>query len=136
MAGENKENNSFTVKIITPERVFFEGDATLLEFHSSEGDIGVLKGHVPMVCVLEPGVLHIHQGDQERKAAMHKGFAQIMPDHVSILAEIAEWPEEIDINRAKEAKIRAERRIQEGSDDLVRDELALRRALARIESID
>ena len=136
MAETNTQDNTFSVKIITPERVFFEGSATLLEFRSGEGQIGVLKGHVPTVCIIEPGVLHIHNGSEERKAAVHNGFAQIMQDHVSVLAEIAEWPEEIDLNRAKEAKIRAERRISEGSDDMARDELALRRAMARIEAID
>lgn len=129
-------SDCFAVKVITPERIFFEGEASLLEFRSSEGNLGVLKGHVPTVCILQPGVLHIHRGDEVRKAALHNGFAEIMPDSVSILAEIAEWPEEIDVNRAREAKIRAERRLADGNEDMERAELALRRAMARIETIE
>lgn len=126
----------FELEIITPERVFYRGQVRLVEFRSSEGYLGVLAGHVPTVCILEPGVLHLYEENGEKKAALHRGFAEITGEKVSILAEIAEWPEEIDLNRAKEAKIRAERRISDGSDDLARDELALRRAIARIETID
>ena len=134
---ESKQSDHFfDVEVITPERVFYRGQASLLEFRSGEGYIGVLKGHVPTVCILEPGVLHIYEESGEKKAALHRGFAEITPEKVSILAEIAEWPEEIDRNRAEEARIRAERRISDGSDDLARDELALRRAIARIETID
>lgn len=119
--------------IITPERTFFEGDARLVEFTSSEGRVGIYPLHEAMTVLLSPGVLFIHMGDQVKKAAMHAGFAEILPDSVKILAEIAEWPEEIDRNRAEEARIRAERAIREDGSS-IREELALRRALARIEA--
>lgn len=119
--------------IITPERTFFEGDATLVEFTSSEGRVGIYPAHEAMTVLLSPGVLFIHLGDQVKKAAMHAGFAEILPDSVKILAQIAEWPEEIDRNRAEEARIRAERALREDGGSLT-EELALRRAIARIEA--
>lgn len=120
------------LKIITPERTFFEGETEFVEFTTEEGPMGVYPRHEAVTVMLAPGVLHIHQNGEERKAAMHSGFAVILPEEITILAEIAEWPEEIDLNRANEAKIRAERRIREDG-STIRDELALRRALARIE---
>ena len=77
--------------------------------------------------------MKIHKtGEDDVIAAVHSGFAEILPDKVTLLAEIAEWPDEIDANRAKEAEIRAKRRIEEGSGDLNRAELALKRALVRL----
>ena len=70
-------------------------------------------------------------GDKE--AALHSGFAEILGDSVTILAESVEWPDEIDIHRAEEAKIRAERRIHDNSQDIDRAELALKRAMLRLE---
>ena len=119
--------------IVTPERTFFTGETDFVEFTGADGRVGVYPGHEAMTIVLEPGVLHIHNGAEDRKAALHSGFAEILPDKIRILAQVAEWPEEIDKNRAEEARIRAERRIREDGSS-IRDELALRRAIARIES--
>lgn len=126
----------FQLKIISPDRVFYEGDVTMVEFTSSEGEMGVYANHVPLTTVLVPGIITIHEQDGIRKAALHAGFAEILQDRVNILAEIAEWPEEIDINRANEARIRAERRLggtsEESGIDVLRAELALKRSLTRI----
>ena len=124
----------FDLKIITPERTFFEGKSDFCEFTTVDGRVGVLAGHEAMTLILAPGVLHIHNGGEDRKAALHAGFAEVLPGSITVLAQIAEWPEEIDKNRAEEARIRAERRIKEDGSS-IRDELALRRAIARIESI-
>jgi len=123
----------FTLKIITPERLFYEGEARLVEFTTESGDVGVLKGHEAMTYLLSPGVLRIYEEGGMKKAALHTGFAEILPEEVRILAQIAEWPEEIDENRAMEAKIRAERAIREDGSSL-REEIALRKAIARIEA--
>ncbi len=124
----------FTLKIITPERLFYEGQTDFVEFRTEEGDVGVLKGHEAMTYLLSPGVLKIHEEGGVKKAALHTGFAEILPEEVRILAQIAEWPEEIDRNRAEEARIRAERAIREDGSTL-REELALRKAIARIEAV-
>lgn len=87
-----------------------------------------------MTVIVKPGILTITQGDTVRNAALHAGFVQILPEEITILAEIIEWPEEIDKERAEEAKQRAEGRLTERSAniDLDRAQTALMRAIARI----
>ena len=126
----------FELEIVSPDRVFYRGQASMVEMSTTEGEIGVYAGHIPMTNVLKPGILHIVEaGGQDKYAAVHDGFIEILPDKITVLAEIAEWPEEIDINRANEAKIRAERRLAENAQDLdaARARLALGRAKIRLE---
>lgn len=125
----------FQLRIITPDRVFYEGKAEMVEFNTTEGEIGILPGHIPLTVIVKPGVLCVHEEEGEREAALHSGFAEILPDRVTILAEIIEWPEEIDENRAESALHRAEERLRTKAPetDVARAELALRRAMARIE---
>ena len=127
-------DNSFEVKIITPDRVFYEGTAEMIEFNTVEGEIGVYKKHIPLTTVIAPGIVVITEGDVKKKAAIHAGFAEILSDKVTILAEVAEWPEEIDVERAMAAKDRAEKRLAEKGDnlDVTRAEIALRKSLVRI----
>mgnify|MGYP003512115294 FL=1 len=129
------EENKFKVEIITPDRVFFTGEADMIEFNTGDGQIGVYKNHIPLTTVLEPGVVVIHNDDQQKVAAVHAGFAEILGEKVTLLAELAEWPEEIDVNRAEAAKQRAEDRIAAKSEnlDLKRAEYALHKALTRID---
>ncbi len=126
---------SFKLNIVEPDGVFYEGEADMLEFNTTEGEIGVLPGHIPMTVILKPGVMTIYEiGGEEKRAAIHAGFAEILQDKVTVLAEIAEWPEEIDTARAEAAMERAQDRIQEKAPgtDMVRAEAALLRAIARI----
>jgi len=129
------ENNEMTLKIITPDRVFYEDVATMVEFNTTEGEIGVYKGHIPMTVIIAPGVLRITNGEDIKEAALHSGFAEILPDGITILAEIIEWPQEIDLSRAEQAKERAEERIRAKANDTdaIRAEVALKRAITRIE---
>lgn len=128
-------NKLFKVEIITPERIFYTGDAEMIEFTTTEGDIGVYKNHIPLTAVLSPGVVTITESNGTKKAAVHSGFVEILGDKVTLLAEIAEWPDEIDKNRAEEAKMRAERRLKmkEAGLDVKRAEIALKKALVRID---
>ncbi len=129
------EEERFKLRIITPERVFYEGDVLMVELTTTEGEIGILKRHIPLTAVVAPGVLYIKESEEEYKAAaLISGFVEVLPQEVTILAETAEWPAEIDLNRAEEARIRAERRLVEKSleTDLNRATLALKRATARI----
>mgnify|MGYP003291149140 CR=1 FL=1 len=132
------DTNTFKLQIISPDRVFYDDMVEMVELRTTEGDIGILKGHIPLTAVTVPGVLTIHKEGQLRQAAVHDGFLEILKDKVIVLAEACEWPEEIDINRAKEAKIRAERRISDNEEgtNLDRAEIALRKALLRIEVAD
>jgi len=126
--------DQFKLRIITPDRVFYEGNAKMVEFNTTEGEIGVLPGHIPMTVILKPGILTITEADEVKEAALHAGFVEILPETVTILAEIVEWPSEIDEERAMAAKERAEARIHEHSPqtDMLRAETALQRAIARI----
>lgn len=127
----------FRVKVIDPDRVFYEGMATMVEFNTTEGAIGVLKGHIPMTVIIAPGILNIIDGETSKKAALLSGFAEILSDEVVILAETVEWPEEIDKLRAIASKERAQERLQTKSSEIdrLRAETALNRALARISVI-
>lgn len=128
-------DEKFRLKIITPDRVFYEGDATMVELKTSEGEIGIYANHIPLTTILAPGIIKITEPEGTKQAALYSGFVEILKDKVTVLAEVAEWPEEIDVNRAMEAKIRAERRLSnnESGIDELRAEMSLRRALTRIE---
>lgn len=128
------ENNLFTLKIITPDRIFYEGQVSMVEFNTTEGEIGVYKKHIPTTVIISPGILTITEEEESKEAALHAGFAEILQDEVVIMAEIIEWPEEIDVNRAEAAKERAEERLQSKTPetDVLRAQTALQRALARI----
>ncbi len=129
------DKNSFLLRIITPDRVFYENPAGMVEFNTTEGEIGVLPGHIPMTVIVKPGILVISESQGEKKAALHSGFAEILPESVTILAEVIEWPEEIDGERARSARERAEKRLtgKSPNTDIAKAETALQRALARIE---
>ena len=131
------ENRIFKVEIITPDRVFYTGDATMIEFNTAAGELGVYKKHIPLTTVLAPGIVTIHQdGEDNVVAVVHSGFAEILPDKVTLLAEIAEWPEEIDKSRAEAALKRAQERLANKTEavDIKRAEYALRKALVRIDA--
>lgn len=123
------------LKVITPEEQFYEGDVSMVELTTTEGDIGVYPEHIPLTAVVAPGILKIHEGSEVKEAALMSGFITILPDVVTILAEIVEWPDEIDFDRAEQAKARAEKRLAEQRSDIdvLRAEMALKRALIRLE---
>ena len=128
-------DKTFNLQIISPTRIFFDGDVDMVEMKTTEGEIGVLAGHIPLTAILEPGVLKIKQEDGTKGAALHDGFVEIQKDKVTVLAESCEWPDEINVERANEAKERAENRIKSGRKDvdMLRAELALKKALTRID---
>lgn len=129
-----EENKYFQLEIITPDRVFYKGEASMVEFTSVDGEMGVYKHHIPLTTVLVPGIVTITEANGKKEAAIHAGFVQILREKVTFLAEIAEWPDEIDINRAQAAKARAEERLRSHSADVdvARAEIALKKALVRI----
>lgn len=126
-------DNLFKVQIITPERIFYDGEASMIEFNTTEGEIGVLKDHISLTTVIAPGIVTITEAEGTKQAAVHAGFAEILGDRVTLLAEIAEWPEEIDVERAKAAEERARQRLEQKSEeiDVLRAEIALKKALIR-----
>ncbi len=127
----------FSLQVITPDRVFYEGQAQMVEMNTTEGEIGVYPGHIPLTVIVRPGVLHIHEAEKVQTAALHSGFVQILPDKITILAETVEWPDEIDRERAKAAMERAEGHLKSPTPetDVARAETALQRAMARINTL-
>ncbi len=126
------------LQVITPDKEFFHGDVSMVELNTADGELGVYPQHIPLTTAVAPGVLKIHQDGQVKKAALLSGFLQILPEKMTILAEVCEWPEEIDGARANEARIRAERRLTEHSPetDIARAEAALKRALVRLSLVE
>ncbi len=131
------EDRNFELEIITPDRVFYKAQASMVEFNTTEGEIGVYKDHIPLTVIIKPGVLTITSEDEKKTAALHSGFATIMQKKVTILAEVIEWSDEIDAKRAEAARERAEERLKSNREniDITRAEAALLRALARIDTI-
>ena len=128
----------FKLSIITPDTSFYEGEAEFLEFTSTEGQMGVYAQHIPLTTILEPCVMTIHTDGEKKKAAILGGFIEILKEKVTVLAEDAQWPGDIDLDRAEAAYERAKERLaakQEGI-DLKRAEASLKRAVARIETIE
>lgn len=127
--------NKLSLKIITPTRNMFEGNVDMVIMRTKSGDVGILHGHQPMVTILDYGVLTIKNDGKEKLAAVLGGFAEISAEGMSILTDAAEWSNEIDIVRAKEAKERAEARLKntQANIDIKRAELALKRALVRLD---
>ena len=130
--------DKFELIVNTPDRQFYHDDVNMVELVTSEGEIGVYAEHIPLTAVIVPGVMKIHEDGQIKKAAVHGGIIEILKVKVTVLAEVAEWPEEIDVNRANEAMIRAERRIKSGEADIdmLRAEAALKRSMARLGAVD
>lgn len=120
--------------ITTPEKKFYEGDVDFITITSTEGELGILPGHLPMVAALSPSPVKLKNGEEIKEAAISGGFAKIDGSEVVIIADTAEWPEEIEVNRAREAKQRAEERMQERLSEIeyLRTKIAFQRALVRL----
>lgn len=129
------DDKYFDLEVITPDRILWKGKAFMLELNTSEGEVGIYKHHIPMTMILAPGVMTIHLDEGNKEAAVHSGFIEITDDKITVMAEIAEWPEEIDANRAREAQERAERRLRarDPKIDTSRAEVALKKAMVRLE---
>ncbi|NGQ95563.1 F0F1 ATP synthase subunit epsilon [Brevibacillus sp. SYP-B805] len=131
--------STMTVEVVTPERVVYSGEASMVIARGVEGDLGILPNHMPLVTPLKIAPVRIKtEGDKEIKMAVSGGFMEVRGDKVTIIAETAERPEDIDVARAKAAKARAEQRLSERHPDLDvrRAELALQRAMARLDVAD
>ncbi len=130
--------SSLRVEVVTPERTVLSQEATLVVAQTADGQIGVLPNHIPIVTVLDTGVMRVQAegADQERRLAVSGGFLEVSPDNkVTVLAQTAELAEEIDVDRARRALARARERLanqQQEEIDVVRAEIALRKALTRL----
>ncbi|MTI46861.1 F0F1 ATP synthase subunit epsilon [Sporosalibacterium faouarense] len=130
---------NFKLEIVTPDRKFFEEEVEMIVVRGQEGDLGILANHTPLVTPLDIGRIKIKQNGEFKQAAIAGGYIEVGKEKTTIISDSAEWPEEIDLARAKEAKRRAEERLDHASKsevDLMRAEVALRKALNRINVAD
>ncbi|WP_087973625.1 F0F1 ATP synthase subunit epsilon [Oceanobacillus rekensis] len=123
------------VSVVTPSGPVLEGSFDMVVCKAETGEIGILPGHIPLVAPLQISAVRLKNGNETKKLAVNGGFMEVQPDKVTILAQSAEKATEIDVQRAKEAKERAESRLQAKQDtiDKTRAELALRRAVNRLD---
>jgi len=126
--------SKFKLEILTPERLFLSKEVDKIVVNTRDGELGVLKGHIPMVTVISIGSARITIDDTTHEAVLSEGFMEINRNGVIILVDTAEWPEEIDIKRAEAAKQRALDRLHSklSKVEYLRTQAALSRALARI----
>ena len=126
---------AFVLEVVTPQRLLVSEEVGELVAPGSEGYFGVLPGHTPFMTTLKIGELTYWRGREERSLAVSWGYAEVGPERVVVLAEMAERAEEIDVERAEAARRRAEERLRLWGDetvDFARAEAALQRALTRL----
>lgn len=129
----------FDLKIVSSNKVFYDGKVTSLILPTPDGDMGILANHENMVIALNSGVLHIKcKNGPWTSAAISEGFAEIINNKVSVLSSTVESPEEIDENRAREAKERAEEHLRQHASMreyyVIQADLA--RAMSRLKTCD
>ncbi len=126
--------NKIRLDIVTPERIVYSEDVNMVIARATDGDVGILPGHAPLVAGLDVWPLRVLNDEGERQISVCGGFIEVKPDKVTILAACAELPGEIDVKRAAAAKERAEGRLKDAQPDIdvQRAEAALRRALVRL----
>jgi F-type H+-transporting ATPase subunit epsilon len=127
---------SLRLEFVTPERAIAHEDVDEVELPGEDGDFGVLPGHAPLLAALRTGEMWYRKGAERHLAFIAGGFAEVVPDRVSILAQVAERAEDIDVQRAEAAKRRAEDRLARPpvtEMDYERARISLLRALTRLE---
>jgi|SRR5688500_15205862 F-type H+-transporting ATPase subunit epsilon len=124
-----------TLEIVTPERSLVTTQVDELQLPGSEGYFGVLPGHTPMLATLQVGEMWYRIGQEKHHLAVAFGFVEVLPDRVTVLAQVAERAEDIDVARAEEAKRRAEERVNRPpvNLDFERARIAMMKSLIRLQ---
>ncbi len=123
------------LEIVTPERLAYQDEVDSVVLPGSEGELGVLPHHAPLVSTLGAGELRLRKGGEEESFAIVGGFLQVLPDKVVVMAETADMASEIDLEKAQEARRKAEQALESGyveGADLSAARAALQAALIRI----
>jgi F-type H+-transporting ATPase subunit epsilon len=125
---------SIELQIVTPDRLLVSEHVDEVEIPGTEGYFGVLPGHTPMLASLAVGEMWYRKGQDKTFLSLAYGFCEVLPERVTILAQLAERAEDIDVARAEEAKKRAEERLAHAKDiDYERARTALMKSLARLQ---
>ena len=130
----NTMEKLFKLEIVTPDKCFLKEEVSMVVVNTKMGKVGVLKNHAPMVFAVTPGEIKIRKNDEDRKAFVSEGFMEVNNNVVILMVDAAEWPEEIDVNRALQAKQRAEERLRRklAEKEYINSKAALLRAIERI----
>jgi F-type H+-transporting ATPase subunit epsilon len=123
------------LEIVTPEKLAYRDDVDAVQLPGSEGELGILPRHAPLISTLGMGELRVRKGDVEEVFAVIGGFVQVRPDKVVVLAETADMASDIDLEKAREARLDAERALEIGlveEADLAAARAALQAALVRM----
>jgi F-type H+-transporting ATPase subunit epsilon len=123
------------LEIVTPEKLAYSDEVDSVQLPGSEGELGVLPHHAPLVSTLGAGELRLRKGAQQESFAIVGGFLQVLPDKVVVMAETADMASEIDLEKAQEARRQAEAALESGyheGADLAAARAALQQALIRI----
>lgn len=130
----NENSNKIKLKVITHEKVVFERDVDELYVQSTDGRLGILPNHIPVVCALDIGVTKVIVDKEPIHITTMAGVLQFSQNEATILTDIAELGDDIDLARANAAKERAQARInaKDEKDDILRAQFALAKAIARI----
>ncbi|PYI51136.1 F0F1 ATP synthase subunit epsilon [Paenibacillus flagellatus] len=130
--------STFLLEVVTPERKVYAQDVDMIVVKGVNGELGILPNHIPLVTPLKIAPVTVKKGKTTEYIAVNGGFMEVRKDKVVILAESAELPGDIDVNRARAAKERAEQRLRDAKKDEIdfrRAELALQRAMNRLDII-
>ena len=124
-----------TLEVVTPERLLVSEQVDEVQLPGAEGYFGVLPGHTPLLATLQVGELWYRVGQDKRYLAVAFGFAEVLPDRVTVLAQLAERPEDIDVPRAEAARKRAEERVAKPQPDIdfERARIAMMKSLIRLQ---
>jgi F-type H+-transporting ATPase subunit epsilon len=124
-----------TLEIVTPDRALVREEVDEVELPGYEGYFGVLPGHTPLLATLKVGELWYRTGSEKHFLAIAGGFVEVLPDRVTVLAQIAERAQDIDVGRAEASKQRAEERLARAARDidLERARIALMKSLVRLQ---
>ncbi|HEX4489315.1 MAG TPA: F0F1 ATP synthase subunit epsilon [Terriglobales bacterium] len=127
--------DTFQIEIVTPEKMVVKDEAEEMQIPGKNGYLGILPGHAPLITELAVGEISYRKGGSTHYLSVAWGFAEVLPDKVTILAESAERPDEINVGRAEEAKQRAEDEFKSGKteDDFTKAEDDLKRAETRLD---
>ena len=122
------------LSIVTPFKKLVEAQVDEVVLPGREGYLGVLPGHAPLLTSLAVGRISYRRGTETREVVVAWGFAEVLPDKVTVLSDVAERAEDVDLERARQAKQRAEERLRKGGEDLDWDRagVALEKAVVRI----
>lgn len=124
----------YTLEIITPERIFFRGEVQSVIIPTSDGYMSIQKMHEPMVASIVVGDMKLQIDGEWKQCTTTDGFVEVRPDETIIFSQAVEWPEEIDLRRAQEARERAEEQLRQkkSHQEYMQNQIALARAMVRL----